>query len=698
MSLLSCAYVLLARPMQRRFESDPLFQATLLLLQERIPRAHSFHIHATHGSPNAARPQRAGPAGARAHHAGHARFRKCSCCRTAAITSWSPMRAVAAADGRTWPSRAGAKTARRDNWGTFCYLRDATSGDVLVDRASADAQRGRSLRGHILRGAGGVPPPRSRFRHAYRDRRLAGRRHRGAPGPHHQPLAHRPAAIDVTSYAEVVLASAAATRCIPRSATSSCRPRSFAERNAIICTRRPRSREEQVPWMFHLMTVAGRRRPRRCRSRPIACDSSAAAARWPRHAAMMDARRTVRTPTARCSIRSLRFDGGSPSPLARRRSSTSSRASPTAAKPCCSSSTSTRIGRLADRAFELTWTHSQVVLRQLNATEADSQLYARLASSRHLRQRFDARCTRPFWSAIAAANRVCGATRSPATCRSSCCRSPSRRQHRAGAPARPGACLLAPEGTRGRPGDLERGSRRAIGSVLQEQIIGLIAAGVEAHVVDRPGGIFVRHAEQISAEDRMLFQTVARAIISDSRGRWRSRSTAAWRPTCASPRLVPTRSYRPEAPADTESRPRGSHALQRHGRVLGGRARIRHRAGSLARATPAPWVNVIANPTFGTVVSESGLGYTWSENAHQFRLTPWHNDPVSESERRGAVSPRRRDRALLVAHALALRGRRAPSSPDMDSATAFSSTSKTASAPSSPCSWRSTPASSSIRC
>src|SRR4030065_553171 len=39
MSLLSLAYLLLDRPMQKRFESDPLFQATLLLLQERIPRA-----------------------------------------------------------------------------------------------------------------------------------------------------------------------------------------------------------------------------------------------------------------------------------------------------------------------------------------------------------------------------------------------------------------------------------------------------------------------------------------------------------------------------------------------------------------------------------------------------------------------------------------------------------------------------------
>ena len=47
--------------------------------------------------------------------------------------------------------------------------------------------------------------------------------------------------------------------------------------------------------------------------------------------------------------------------------------------------------------------------------------------------------------------------------------------------------------------------------------------------------------------------------------------------------------------------------------------------------TPAPWVNVIANPDFGTVVSESGQSYTWVENAHEMRLTPWSNDPVSDT-------------------------------------------------------------------
>jgi hypothetical protein len=47
--------------------------------------------------------------------------------------------------------------------------------------------------------------------------------------------------------------------------------------------------------------------------------------------------------------------------------------------------------------------------------------------------------------------------------------------------------------------------------------------------------------------------------------------------------------------------------------------------------TPAPWVNVLANPWFGTVISESGAAYTWVENSHEFRLTPWSNDPVQDT-------------------------------------------------------------------
>ena len=49
------------------------------------------------------------------------------------------------------------------------------------------------------------------------------------------------------------------------------------------------------------------------------------------------------------------------------------------------------------------------------------------------------------------------------------------------------------------------------------------------------------------------------------------------------------------------------------------------------RPTPAPWVNVIANPDFGFMVSAGGSGYTWSQNSQKNPLTPWPNDPVSDT-------------------------------------------------------------------
>jgi cyclic beta-1,2-glucan synthetase len=49
------------------------------------------------------------------------------------------------------------------------------------------------------------------------------------------------------------------------------------------------------------------------------------------------------------------------------------------------------------------------------------------------------------------------------------------------------------------------------------------------------------------------------------------------------------------------------------------------------RCTPQPWINVIANPGFGFLVSAEGGGYTWSANSQQNALTPWPNDPVSDT-------------------------------------------------------------------
>ena len=47
--------------------------------------------------------------------------------------------------------------------------------------------------------------------------------------------------------------------------------------------------------------------------------------------------------------------------------------------------------------------------------------------------------------------------------------------------------------------------------------------------------------------------------------------------------------------------------------------------------TPAPWINVVANPHFGFQVSADGSGTTWSQNAREYQLTPWSNDPVSDT-------------------------------------------------------------------
>jgi cellobiose phosphorylase len=165
---------------------------------------------------------------------------------------------------------------------------------------------------------------------------------------------------------------------------------------------------------------------------------------------------------------------------------------------------------------------------------------------------------------------------------------------------------------------------------LHDAIMGLIAGGVETHVLDRPGGIFVRHADHISPEDRLLLQSVARLIIVDSRGSL-SEQIKRRRPQELRIPTLPAAAPRASATASATVAPRADLILTND---IGGFTRDgREYVITLApgQVTPAPWANVLANPQFGTVVSENGVGYTWSENAHEFRLTPWHNDPVTDA-------------------------------------------------------------------
>ncbi|MGE5667126.1 MAG: GH36-type glycosyl hydrolase domain-containing protein, partial [Betaproteobacteria bacterium] len=282
---------------------------------------------------------------------------------------------------------------------------------------------------------------------------------------------------------------------------------------------------------------------------------------------------------------------------------------------------------LADRVFDLASTHSWVTLRQINATESDAQLYGRLASSiiyahASLRSapsviRKNRRGQSGLWSYAISGDLpiVLLQIGDPDNI------DLVRRLVQAHAYWR----------LKGLAVDLviwneDRGGYR---QALQDQIMGLIAAGVEAQVIDRPGGIFVRRAEQIPDDDRILLQSVARAIITDRRGGLAEQVVRRGAAELRGPRLVPTRTRRGEHRLE-EPPPREMILSNGFGGFTPDGSEYVITTGS-GRMTPMPWVQVLANPDFGTVLSESGLAYTWSENAHEFRLTPWHNDPVTDA-------------------------------------------------------------------
>jgi cellobiose phosphorylase len=147
---------------------------------------------------------------------------------------------------------------------------------------------------------------------------------------------------------------------------------------------------------------------------------------------------------------------------------------------------------------------------------------------------------------------------------------------------------------------------------LQDEIIGLIATGTEAHVADRPGGIFVRSAEQVSHEDRILLQAVARVVISDSRGSFAEQVNRRSLVDRSLALLAPIRSSRPP-PVVTSSAPPPDLILANDlgGFTPDGREYVI--TTTQGQLTPNPWVNVIANPGFGlaqSVYDVDGNTYT----------------------------------------------------------------------------------------
>jgi len=624
MSLLSLDALLQDRPMQRRFLSDPALKANELLLQERIPRTtapvfpHAVEASSSNAAtagpdeptrvivdPNSPVPEVQLLSNGKYHVMVNAAGGGYSRWRDLAVTRWH--------DDPTL-----------DGSGTLCYLRDVDSGkfwscghqptlkianayEAIFTQAKAEIRRrDEQIDSHLEISVS--PEDDIELRRITLTNR-----------------SDRPRRIELTTYAEVVLAPLSQDLSHPAFSNLFVQTEIDASHQGVVCTRRPRSPDERPPWMIHLMTVQGEtvgeitfetdRMKFIGRGRTLA-----APAAMDRGARLTGSYGAVLDPIVSIRRTVLLSPGG------------------TARIDLVFGVAETReaaIGlsekyhdqRLGDRVFELAWTHSQVELRHINATESDAQTYARLAGA-------------VIYAAPAhrAASSVLLKNRRPQS-------------------------GLWGHGISGdlpivlvRIRDIERldlirqvfqahtywrmkglhvdvviwnEDDSVYRQELHETIMGLIAASPEANFVDRPGGVYLRRGEQIPEDDRGLLLSAARAMLVDDGGTLREQverrvpaiaPIPAMKPLLQRPRSLKSAEY----PTQDLMFFNGYGGFSRDGReyvtIL-----------QPEQNTPAPWVNVIANSQFGTVVTESGGAYTWAENSHEFRLTPWNNDPIGSA-------------------------------------------------------------------
>jgi cyclic beta-1,2-glucan synthetase len=143
----------------------------------------------------------------------------------------------------------------------------------------------------------------------------------------------------------------------------------------------------------------------------------------------------------------------------------------------------------------------------------------------------------------------------------------------------------------------------------------------------RRGHVFVLRADQISAETRSLLASVARVVLVGQRG-----SLADQLDRVPDPKEA-VETTRKRAAASSEQRAVAPLPALEFFNGLGGFAAGGREYVTLlgqGQSTPAPWINVIANPAFGFQVATEGGGFTWSVNSRENQLTPWSNDPVSD--------------------------------------------------------------------
>jgi cellobiose phosphorylase len=618
MSLLSLDYLLCQQPMQKRFAASPDLQTALLLLQERIPAISGFYTNLEPAEEIIHTPSTANVRLIRTHTTPEPEIQLLSNGQYHVMVSnagggYSRYQDLAITRWR--------EDATRDHWGSFCYVRDLDDGSFWSNTYQPTLQEAETYEAIFSHG-------RAEFRRVDHGIEV---HTEIIVSPEDQveirriTVVNRSAetrSLELTSYGEVVIALASADQAHTAFGNLFVQTSILPEQQTILCTRRARSHDEQPPWMMHMIKVNGEI------ITPMAYETD--------RAAFIGRGSTLVRPAAMTEDRSLTDSSGSvldPIFSIQARFIIAPNKSVVADLVTGIANTKSACQYLVDkyqdlsfrnRAFELTWTHGQVVLRQINANETDAQLFTQMASAilytnATVRAPQDillknTRGQSALWSFSLSGDLPIVLAHVTDSAHVALIKQLMQARSYWLFKGLVIDMVIIIEDQSGYP------------QVLQEQVQSLIAVGVGINPQAKQGTIVVRLIDQITNEDRILLQTAARIVVSDKLG---SLSDQLNRKPSYRP-FIPLLVRHHRNPISSPKRKTNEILLFENG-IGGFNATGTEYIIHENRVPPAPWCNILANPNFGTLVSEAGPVYTWAENAHSFRLTPWNNDSVTNN-------------------------------------------------------------------
>ncbi len=632
MSLVALTNVLTDNIWQQRFHRDPLVIAAELLLHERVPREVVVQ------EPSGARPDDGLPADdlerpvvrefttadTDTPHVAFLGHQPYTVMLTNAGSGYSRYDALAVS---RWKA-----DGTRDATGQFCYIKDITSGKAWSAAhqplcVPADAYRAALGTEQVtFERTDGEVITRTEIAVVPEDSAEVRRVTLTNTG-------REPRELELTSYGEIVLSPADADRAHPAFGNLFVETAWHSWCNAITATRRPRSATEESQWLVHLVDWGKER------IGDVTCETD--------RARFLGRGRSTRDPVAIEHDGALSGTTGAvldPVFALRTRVRVMPGQSATVAFTTLVASTRERAFALADRyrdphaaqrALDLAWTSSQVELRELDLTPADAAVFQELAghllyghpalraSQNEMRRN---RGSQPLlWGfgvsgdvpiLLATINSADGLP----TLRSLL--AAHRFWRRRGLSV---DLLILDEHP---PSYLQN---------LGDRIAAAVHAVNDAASLDRPGGVFVRRRDLLIHDAELMLRATARLHVHcDGRPLGRILNTTIATTTPTVEELRKSRQRTRPAPVERRRTPRGQAAFTHAARAYAnGYGELLDNSDYELRVQgdvmpPAPWSNVIANQHGGFVISERGGGFVWAENSYFMRLTPWHNDPVSD--------------------------------------------------------------------